>query len=190
MKYLPRRIIIAALLLTAMQLTGCVYSNVPLTDAKTSTPDARLLGNWEVFDKDKPDEKHTISLSIKKGEPNVIEIATEEDGKAKTFDLFLTKIGNDCLGSVLSEEKDKKTYIIGKYELTKDDVFKYWALDTDYFTEAVKNKEVKGTLKKGENFTDVILEDSPEHLRKFIEKHGDKCFSKETTLTVKRLDKK
>ncbi len=177
------------LAIAALLAAGCVSSTKPLSDAKTSQPDLRLLGTWEYQEEDSP-EKMTIVISKKKDSPNVLEIVGDDGEKKETMELLLTKVGSDYLASV--EEKDdngKTKYVIGKYELLEDGNVKLSGLDVDFFAAAVGNKELKGTV-MAKLFKDVELDDTPENLRKFIEKHGAKCYGKaDTQLTVKRVKK-
>lgn len=183
---IPRQVAAIGLLLAIFTSTGCVSSLKPLTDAKTSTPDLRLLGTWEFEDKDKM-EKHTILVERKKDAPNVLEASAAKDGKREAGDLLLTKIGNDHYVSVGNKDKDGVTkYTIAKYHLADDGTLSIWGLETDFFAAAVENKELKGSIKR-ELFTDVTLDETAENLRRFLEKHGAKCFMKETAITVKRI---
>jgi hypothetical protein len=172
--------------LSLLMFTGCVASVQPLSDAKTSVPDLQLLGAWEFID-DETKEATRVVVSRKKDAPNVL-VAVADDGKEKeTGELFLTQIGKDHFVSVENTDKDgKKQYVIAKYEITKDGL-SVWGADTDFFAAAVEKKELKGTIKQGEVFRDVLLDESPEKLRKFLEKHGAKCFTNETPLTVNRV---
>ena len=182
------RHVLAAALLTAA-FTGCVSSVEPLSDAKTSLPDLRLLGDWEYQDGE-GSEKVKLNVALKKGAPKVLQI-TADDGKEKeTADLFLTKIGNDHFASVENEESDgKKRYLIARYELLKDGTVRIWVPETDFFAKAVEDKKLKGQVNQPNLFKDVALEDTAENVRNFLKQHGMKCFGKETDLTIKRAPK-
>lgn len=185
---IPCRAVAAALVVVALSSTGCVSSLKPLSDAKTSKLDTRLLGTWEMDDKENM-KTHTIVVERKKDAPNVLQATATEDGKTETADLFTTKIGDSHYISVAGkEEKGVVRYVVAKYEVTDDKNLKYWGLDTEFFAKAIENHELKGTVKK-EIFTDVTLDETPENLRKFLEKHGAKCFTKDTGITVKRIKK-
>ncbi len=160
-------------ILAAFTSTGCVSSLKPLSDEKTSKPDVRLLGTWELEDKDKM-EKHAVVIQAKKGAPNVLEASATQDGEKETGDLLLTKIGNDHFVSIGDkDDKGVMRYTIAKYVLKDDSTLECWGLNADFFAKAVENKELKGTVKQ-ELFKDVTLDDTPENLRKFLEKQGSK----------------
>jgi hypothetical protein len=183
-----RTSIAVVMTLLALSSTGCVWSLKPLSDAKTSKPDLRLLGTWEFEDKEEK-ETHTVVVTKKKDAPNVLEASTVQDGKKETGELFCTKIGKDYFVSI--GEKDdagKIKYSIAKYDLKNDSTLSFSGFDAEFFAAAVGRKELKGTIKQ-EVFKDVTLDDTADNLRKFLEKHGQKCFTKETDITLKRIKK-
>jgi hypothetical protein len=207
MTTLPRRLAFVSLIFVSFACTGCVSSLRPLTDEKSSTPDLRLLGVWE-FEEEKEVEnggaaekdkkgasgktqivKHTITVERKKDAPNVLVASTIEEGKKETGELLLTKIGKDYFVSLGNkDDQGVLKYMIAKYELAADGTLKFWGFDTEFFAKAVESKELKGTIKQ-EVFKDVTLDDTPENLRKFLEKHGAKCFMSESEITMKRIKK-
>src|SRR5262245_14898288 len=97
---------------------GCVYSTQPLSDAKSSTPDLRLLGTWEIVDPSKPDDRKTVFVRRNRDQPNVLRIF--DIAERETTDVFLTKLGDEYVASISHDENGKKIYFIGKYEW-KDD---------------------------------------------------------------------
>lgn len=179
-----------ALVLTMLALssTGCVWSVQPLSDAKTSKPDLRLIGTWEFEDKEEK-QTHTVVVTKKKDAPNVLEASTIEDGKKETGELFCTKLGKDYYVSIGDkDDAGKMKYIIAKYDLKNDNTLAFSGLDAEFFAAAVGKKELKGSVKQ-EIFKDVTLDETADNLKKFLEKHGQKCFTKEAEITLKRIKK-
>src|SRR5262249_48801285 len=96
------RLFLSLLAAVIVGASGCAYSTRPLSDAKTSTADARLLGTWEIADTDKPAEKKIVVVDRKKDEPNVLRLFDIQE--KKTADVFLTKIGERYVASIADEE--------------------------------------------------------------------------------------
>jgi hypothetical protein len=182
------RLLAVAFLSSLVCSSGCVSSVRPLSDETTSMPDLTLLGTWEVSDPEKLNEKQVITVTRKKDSKTVLHAVGKDGEKKEESDLYCTKIGNNMLLSAMNEENGKQVYAIAKYQLTGDTSLKLWALDNEFFAAAVTKKELKGAVKKKEFFVDVLLDETPENLHKFIEKHGAKCFSnKELELKVKKI---
>ncbi len=161
-----RRLAGLVFLLLASAATGCVYSTTPLTDAKTSDPNLKLIGMWEFTSKEHPDEPPSlVVVSRKAAEPNVLEIVGNDGKKKTTAMLYCTKIGHDDFASVVvPQEKGPPQYLIGKYELPGNSTLKFRGLNLEYLTAAVKNKELKGTVSNDKLIIDVNLDDTPENL--------------------------
>lgn len=175
--------------------TGCVYCTHPLSDAKTSEPDLRLVGTWEYWDPEKePKVVTTVEIVQKKDSPNVLVATSESDGEKETTEFFTTKIGDDYYLSIVTEDDNKKPqYVIAKYEFAGD-TFKYRGLGHQFLADAIKAKKIAGRLeeKKGKDiasFTNVVISASTEELRKFIEEHGDKCLDNDTTFPLRKVKK-
>jgi hypothetical protein len=181
------RLFAIVLLASLLSSVGCVNSAHPLTDDKTSTPDLKLLGTWELSDPDKPDEPHTVTVTRKKDSTTVLHAVGKDGEKTEELDLFCTKIGDNLLLSAQTEKDGKPVFAIAKYQLSGETSLKVWVLDTEFIAGAVKKKELKGTIEQKQFLIDVSLDDTPENLRKFIEKNAAKCFSKELELKVKKL---
>lgn len=178
------RLFLSLLAAVIVGASGCAYSTRPLSDAKTSTADARLLGTWEIADTDKPAEKKIVVVDRKKDEPNVLRLFDIQE--KKTADVFLTKIGERYVASIADEEDGKTKFLICSYEV-KDQSLSIWGLDTQFITNAVNDKQLKGAVTKHDFFSEVIIDESAENLRKFVERNAASCFLQEKPLTVKRL---
>jgi hypothetical protein len=180
------RVSMLMLLVTALAATGCVYSTQPLSNAKTSIPDLRLLGTWELSNPDKPADRKMVVVNRKRDEPNVLRMFDIEE--KKTADVYLTKIGDMRVASITDEENGTTKFLICKYELKDDSSLAVWGLDKEFFQSAVEEKRLKGTKTQDGFFSNVTIDETPEHLRKFIEEHAAKCFSHEEPLVVRRIN--
>jgi hypothetical protein len=179
---LIRRVLTLVLLTTALASTGCTYSTQPLSNAKTSMPDLRLLGTWELSDPDKPADKKIVVVDRKRDEPNVLRMFDLRE--KKTLDVFLTKVGEACVASIAAEENGTTKFLICKYELKDDSSLAVWGVDQEFFAAAVEEKRLKGT----KTHSDMTIDETPESLRKFIEEQAAKCFSHEEPLVGRRMN--
>jgi hypothetical protein len=164
----------------------------PLSDAKTSTPDLRLLGEWEYQEKGEGTKSEVVRFTISKktDAPKVLQIIADDGKDKETLDLFLIRIDNGYFASVQNDEKDgKKRYLIAKYELLADGTIKIWVPETEFFAKAVEGKKLKGKVNQPNLFKDVALDDSADNIRKFIKENGTKCFGKETGILVRPVKK-
>ena len=182
---------------------GCISSREPLSDAKSSIPDLRLIGTWEFTG---GTGKSVVEISRQKDSPNVLNAVgkNEKLRQEKKANLFCAKLGDDFFVSIEVEEKDRKSYTIAKYEVSDDDTIKFSGLDNKFFEAAIKANQLKGrtvyySTDSGESgsgsnglmmcnpsagtmprstysIETFNLEDTAEDLRTFIEKHGANCF--------------
>jgi len=179
------RMPLALLAILLLSVVGCTYSTQPLSDAKSSMPDLRLLGTWEIADPDKPADKKIVVVDRRQDEPNVLRLFDIKE--KKTADVFLTKIGNRYVASIAGEENGTTRFLICRYELKDESSLSLWGLDKEFFTTAVNDKRLKGVIKSEQFFTDVTIDETPEKLFKFIEEHAAKGFSHEEPLVIKRM---
>jgi hypothetical protein len=180
------RVSTLVLLATALAGTGCAYSTQPLSDAKTSIPDLRLLGTWELANADRPADKKMVVVDRKRDEPNVLRMFDIEE--KKTLDVYLTKIGEARVASIADEQNGTTKFLICKYELQDDSSLAVWGLDQEFFASAIEEKRLKGKKTQDGFLSNVIIDESPEHLRKFIEEQAAKCFSHEQPLVIRQIN--
>ena len=102
----------------------------------------------------------------------------------KILDVFLTKVGEARLASIGAEENGTTKFLICKYELKDDSSLAVWGVDQGFFAAAVEDKRLKGT--KTQN--DMMIDETPESLRKFLEEQAAKCFSHEEPLVIRRIN--
>lgn len=182
------RATLATLALSALVASGCVTNTRPLSDAYTSQPDLRLLGEWEWQEEKADGSTETIRFIVQRnqGLPNVLELVGNDGDKEERLELFLTKVGDDYFASVADRKANgSPAYHLGKYEVSEHGSATVWALDVDFFAAAVKEGGLKGASTR--HFKEVKLNDSPENIRKFVEKYGAKCYSRKPTQVVTRI---
>ena len=204
----------AAFAVSVIFLAGCISSQVPLSDAKSSVPDLRLIGTWEFT---AGTGKSVVEISRPKDSPNVLNAVGKYESlrQEKKANLFCPKLGDDFFVSIEVEVKDRKLYTTAKYEVSGDDTIKLSGLDNKFFEAAIKANQLKGKpivystdsseSESGPNglmmcnpgagtmprstysFVTFNVEDTAENLRSFIEKHGAICFDQSPPMLLKRI---
>jgi hypothetical protein len=174
---------------------GCTYISHPLSDEKTSVPDLSLLGKWKVKETENNDVKiGMLVIDRKPDSPNVL-TATLISGEGKrTFELLLTKIGDDCLasysfGSDPADTDHRVIYGFSRYEITSDGKIAVSEMDDAVFAEAIKRHELKGFQKEG-FLGEMVVDETPENICHFIKDHADKIFPGKkplSTLSIERI---
>lgn len=180
---------------------GCVYSKYPLTDAKASQPDLRLLGTWEVTDSSGGDtallpssfslrtgkvanntgEKPTLTITQKKDFPKLLVITEIKNGVERSDELLTTKIGNDYYISYPDPtDKEKTRFAIIKYELTDKGQIKFWAPSQEFFFDAVIQGEIKGKVEKPrkQGLLEMVLGRQPDNKNRnvFVDLTADELY--------------
>ena len=174
---------------------GCTYITHPLSDENTSVPDLRLLGKWKVKKTENNDVKiGMLVIDRKPDAPNVL-MATLINGEGKqSFDLLLTKIGDDCLasyafGSDPADADHRITYGFCRYEVTSDGKIAVSETDDAVFAEAIKRHELNGFQQKG-FLGEMVVDETPDKIRHFVKEHADKIFPGKkpiSTISIERM---
>lgn len=178
-----------------------VESRRPLSDERTSRVDARLLGRWRVGE----DERGVVVVS-KSGESQ-LEVTCEGEEpphgetNAEKFRIFTTTVGPYSLMSVPTQEKtpDAQAYLLLEYRFPDNDTLVLRALKEDKVAAAIAAKEVRGKVEAKKSSvwlsgvvpipystTSVTLDESPEGLTRYIERHGAECFEETPLFTLYR----
>ena len=111
-------------------------------------------------------------------------IAEEGDSKEKkSGELLLTRIGDLDFASL---EDGENQYLFFKYAIDDHDILRVWAPDTDFFAAAVESKQLNGAIKRS-LFRSIIIDESPEKLRAFLEQQSAKCFNQGPPSSAKRI---
>ena len=183
--------------------SGCVASEHPLSDEKTSILDRRFLGIWEVVEENpdrkpgrvaiEPKPESDFSLVIKPADPS---------DKGPPIEAIATDLGKRRYLSVRGLEQPKEhDWGLFQYEWLDDNSLRVRPMDPKVVADEVKSNLVKGRIKErakktteddGKNQAvadDVRLEEPTARLREYVEKSGDKLFGKEW-MTFRRIEPK
>lgn len=190
----------SSVLLVAMCLfvVGCDDSKVPLSDAKTSKPDDRLIGVWR-----DADTYYYIGRAGEKFPKSVLRIIGVElsGGKLEAPEEYLafpTVLGNktylnliEDTGQTVSKQVDKKGW--DKIEIDKYSFFKYqfdgdklmaWMVD-----DTVKKKMIRSGKIKGETSSDApaYFTDTMENVARLVAEAGDDLLDLKEVATLERV---
>lgn len=187
----PLAIAAATLLLL---ITGCTPSSKnPLSDPKDAKVDDALLGVWchesesdLCFYHVAPSKQDIHSYDIVSVRHDFIDGITESRFRAFTTELGETKILNIL---EIADEKKGLKYVFLKYLLNKDGVLELSMLQSEPFSQAIKDKKLTGKVIKGGDFPDdVELTDSSENLLTFLRQVKlAEAFSEKPSLSLKKL---
>lgn len=192
---MPAFLRLLAIVATCLTLAACEDASVnPLSDLSKAQADQALTGFWQmVEDGDSKTGKDVqiIQFVSQKEDWSGI-IWTEYDGKAKTYRMFPTKLGQFSFMNVVPigkfgemELEQPQPYRLIRYEISDSDTLKLWLIDHDWAHKAIKEGTLKGTMSPRDD--DVILFDSTENLaRVVLEMNPVKVFNK-SLMTLKRL---
>ncbi len=187
MKFILTRAVFLVLLIATL---GCeVESKYPLSDEKTSKPDAKLLGDWRWEDEPEPWRiaKHPKLEKALQIEMNV----GGETGKAV---LFTTQIKGKRF--LTFQEKNEVTgkvpNLIYYYEMPDDNTIRVYFMSEEAISRAIVEKRLSGEAKivtrwKKRLFRrPIMVQDQeafitarPDELREFFKTRGNSCFSKD-----------
>jgi hypothetical protein len=163
------------LLLLIVASTGCVPSEKPLSDEKTSTVDEDLIGEWFQVD----DETNPLVIQQKDGSPTVLEVV--DPAGEDSLPVFCTRIGDQHYLSTVFQVGAKEEYLIIRYEFRDHDTMEWRDLNKTLVTAAIRAEEIKGEIGLYTNITDT-----PERIRAYLEKHGNDCFDRAPLMALKR----
>jgi len=202
----PRFFLGLACLLSAV---GCstVESVHPLSDAKTSIKDDRLVGQWIAFDPKKaanepvaePMDEERLTIRRAEGEGTWYEAINPKQDDDK-LTMFVAEIGGRRFLSVQGKEEapDPRRFAIVQYEFSAKDEFRIYLMDPNLTAEAIEQGKIEGTVKREDLQPDadpnqpqqvqrVTLAASSEKLRKFFAtKEGQSLFHTAEPLLIMR----
>ena len=138
-------------------LGGCVGSVHPLSDAETSEVDERLLGQWQVIDRQTGDVQRIV-VEPMEGQPKVLSVGQIDpptgSDEPRRMEVFCTRLGNERFLSLrefrspAAEEQAPKgirAYIIVKYEMVEEGL-QIWPLNRDFLIGAVTEGKLLGSV--------------------------------------------
>lgn len=180
--------------------TGCAPASVyPLSDERDSKLDERLLGKWREASKISANGPIDIQVRRKAGSETALEIVyvdpESDKQEEETMQVYATKIGEfDYLTCRdLETRRDAKqqaaAFTILQYRVVGENRVDIYRMDNRSVAEAIDQGELKGqyfglTARKA---SCVVISDSSENIRRYLEKHGADCFDRgEELLSFKR----
>lgn len=198
-KLLAMRLIgVATIIFVAV---GCTpVSEHPLSDEQSSELDARLLGKWEAKGTRTEEGPYTISVRRKAESATGLEAFDIFDPNKQevedTAPLYATKIGeHDYLtleARILDPKtnKEKAQFLLLQYRFIDGDTVSIYEMQEKVIVKAIADGQLKGRYFGPAAFTMscVVISDSAENLRHFLEKHGDKCFASDPLFVFTKSD--
>ena len=205
----------ALVLLLPLCLASCVLSKRPLSDEATSVVDEAMIGQWlQVTESSQVNVNH-LTIGRLSGSPNAMEWISTNILKDGTVDVnrmnAFTRPGAIRFLSVELESKDKKSgpaYMIGKYDMPDKDTFRWFLPSREFVGRAIERGELKGTVNykdaskktaekpadKPREINSVMLDDTPERMVAFLEKHDGQCYEQpivytKSMITLRKLFK-
>jgi hypothetical protein len=193
-------LLILVVLLVASGVS-CVPCKHPLSDEKTSKLDERLIGEWRLYDGDKPAaDANPVFVGRVAGRDNTLEVVqcdVDKDGHVvvERSPLYATEVDSLRLVSMRRQgvkEDGESVYDVVLYEMPDKDTLNLYLMDDQVMGASIQKMDLPGTVKArnslgATHYSMVNITASAEELRKFIEKTGKKCFSSEFTMTMKRV---
>ena len=177
---------------------GCAMSLHPLSDDRTSVSDKQLLGVWEEVEKnegkDNDEQKPDRFRIDSKPNSKVAMLVTDLDSKDKMppLTLLATILGERRYLSLggHNEEKNRLEWLIAEYKITDQDSLQMRLFDPKRVRKEVEAGTIKGHVEERKEIDSdgkaqakesatVLIEDSTDNLRKFLDRHPDQLFTPE-----------
>ncbi len=196
------RTMICCFAASAMLFASCSDTSTtnPLVDPAKAKPDKTLYGVWRL--RDDPEEKAYFHVGRVGGEcpdgvMQVVAIGHSADGtldltpegtsgivltteidevRCFSFAELPTKTVTDIAAKGWKPETIDK-YVFVKYQV-RDDELTIWYVDDSVIDKAIKDGAIKGKHGDGED-EGIIIADTTENLRGFVQKKGDSLFVKD-----------
>ena len=187
-KFRAWRLIGAAIVVSIS--VGCTpVSEHPLSDEQNSLLDARLLGKWEAKGTRNEEGPYTIGVRQKAESATGLEAFDVFDPNKQqvkdTAPLYATKIGERDYLTVEARVLDPKTnkqkaeFLVLRYRFIDDDTIEIYDMQEKVIVKAIADGQLQGRYFGPAAFTMscVVITDSAENFRRYLEKHGDECFA-------------
>ncbi len=154
--------------LVAVWLTGCLpESEHPIAPIDPAKNDARLWGSWISTQEDGYMIVHIFATEAGGLQFAVAEHDVEGIGKVDTYDGHATRLpSGDYLNVVVTGSETG--YVIGKYEVTDKDHMSVMFPDSAALEQAVKDKQLPGTITDEGGIPDLRITATPEQWQAFL----------------------
>jgi len=192
--------VVGALATLLLFTLGCeVESKHPLSDKDTTTPDLRLLGDWNQINQDS-NETENVWRVVKHPKSDWVLMAfmTDQPYDEPYDTLFTTEIQGKKYGSWggRDPETGETHYLVCRYEMPDEDTLHVHFLTKDAIRKAILDNELSGQiqivteLKKALHKEEVSVTAETPELRTFIEKHADACYAADAkpSMVLKRKE--
>lgn len=169
-------------------LSGCIpYSDNPLTAPGEQGLDQTIMGTWYHHDKDETVFLH-IGMDRKTKGLRLVMVEFHKDDEIVTYVLVghTSLVGDKTYLNLRWDQPDEqdKGYLFAKYGM-KGEEFGLGLIRFDSVEQAIREGKIRGKIVEGEEAS-VILTDSSERLRGFVQKHDKELF--EEIQYMKRLN--
>ncbi|KJJ84390.1 secreted protein [Candidatus Omnitrophus magneticus] len=161
--------------------SSCVTSKNPLCDKKNSVLDSGLIGVWQ-------GESEQVIISQAEGQLLFTEKDTNEKVKQK-YTGYTAQIKSDNFLIIQGYENTAKDeYVFVHYVLSGNNVLTVYALNTEFFINAVEKQLIKGEIIKNKDWDKgVQLTDTTENMFEFLNKIDKKYYLKNEPGIYKKI---
>ncbi len=156
---MPRVVATWMAIAVALTLASCdaVLMERPLSDAKTSVYDVRLLGEWIPATESNRDEQDTYFFGRNDDAKNTLDLIwvakRNERVLSAPFQAYVTVAKKRYISLVYGGKEDNsreaKLAIAYKYEMPDDETLWLWPIDRDYMKAAIERRELHGIVEVG-----------------------------------------
>lgn len=184
------RMCCCAVILSLLLLAGCYESLHPISPPTAENVDERIFGTWHW--KEAGSEAGFMHIGRSRQEdkqPGLLEIILIADVvdngrrigavEAGKYTVHGSRVGSGRYLNIHSY--DKKTgrvrYEFVKYVLVNDNELEYGTANATVLERHIREKTLKGEIRKAELGNDVLITASSEEIAKFIEKHDKELFT-------------
>ncbi len=181
--------------LVALLLWGCnIESPNPLGDPAAAVIDPDLPGIWYAVENEgEGAEFYAAIFQRDQGRLHIIYFSDAREEDLIYLEGFISEInGQRFLNLKLIDryaEEDDQNYIFFPYDIDKKGQLVTRTLKTEFFTQAIEDGAIKGSVSDSEFFTSVTLDDSTQNLVAFIAKHKKEEYSEKDSGIFRRMKK-
>jgi hypothetical protein len=129
----------------------------PLSDAKTSVFDERLLGEWIPATEDSRDEQDTYFFGRNQEQKTTLDLiwVAKRNGRIMSMPLqaYVTVAKNRYISFVYRGKEDNsptsRRAAAYKYEMPDDETLWLWSIDREFIKAAIERRELHGIVESG-----------------------------------------
>jgi hypothetical protein len=181
------------LALLCLLCAACTRFENPILGEKGPAFDEALVGHWSA---EKDDSRFEVVIT-RNGDEGKVEYKSTEPGKEPETGatrLITARIERHDFGSVVDADDKAKSWRFFRYELSAPNKLTIYLPDEDFWTGAVKNKQVTGTIDghqesvpaEGVKLLSTVVTASSEELRTLVQGYGPVIFKDEPVVELTR----